>query len=123
MSEETLPFYMIFIPLMTSMGYDSLTAVATVFIGATAGFGAATTNPFSVGIAQALSNIAPGSEIEYRVIMFVIFMAISIAFVMMYANRVKKDPTKSLVQNISLNQEAIDSSDINIKEFTKEKLW
>ena len=53
MSEETLPFYMIFIPLMTSMGYDSLT-VATVFIGATAGFGAATTNPFSVGIAQAL---------------------------------------------------------------------
>ncbi len=119
MSEETLPFYMIFIPLMTSMGYDSLTAVATVFIGATAGFGAATTNPFSVGIAQALSNIAPGSGIEYRVIMFVIFMAISIAFVMMYANKVKKDPTKSLVQNISLNQEAIDSSDINIKEFTK----
>lgn len=119
MSEETLPFYMIFIPLMTSMGYDSLTAVATVFIGATAGFGAATTNPFSVGIAQALSNIAPGSGIEYRVIMFVIFMAISISFVMLYANKVKKDPTKSLVQNISLNQEAIDSSDINIKEFTK----
>ncbi|MEG2787953.1 MAG: YfcC family protein [Romboutsia sp.] len=119
MSEETLPFYMIFIPLMTSMGYDSLTAVATVFIGATAGFGAATTNPFSVGIAQALSNIAPGSGIDYRVIMFVIFMAISIAFVMLYANKVKKDPTKSLVQNISLNQEAIDSSDINIKKFTK----
>ncbi|WP_027702070.1 YfcC family protein [Metaclostridioides mangenotii] len=119
MSEETLPFYMIFIPLMTSMGYDSLTAVATVFIGATAGFGAATTNPFSVGIAQALSQIAPGSGIEYRVIMFLIYMAISIGFVMMYANKVKKDPTKSLVQDISLNQEAIANSDINIKEFTK----
>ena len=48
MSEETLPFYMIFIPLMTSMGYDSLTAIATVFIGAAAGFAASTTNPFSV---------------------------------------------------------------------------
>ncbi|GAA0237314.1 YfcC family protein [Metaclostridioides mangenotii] len=119
MSEETLPFYMIFIPLMTSMGYDSLTAVATVFIGATAGFGAATTNPFSVGIAQALSQIAPGSGIEYRVIMFLIYMAISIGFVMMYANKVKKDPTKSLVQDISLNQEAIANSDTNIKEFTK----
>jgi uncharacterized ion transporter superfamily protein YfcC len=119
MSEETLPFYLIFIPLMTSMGYDSLTAVATVFIGATAGFGAATTNPFSVGIAQALSQIAPGSGIEYRVIMFLIYMAISIGFVMMYANKVKKDPTKSLVQDISLNQEAIANSDTNIKEFTK----
>lgn len=118
MSEETLPFYMIFIPLMTSMGYDSLTAVATVFIGATTGFAAATTNPFSVGIAQALSHIAPGSGIEYRVIMFIIFMSISIGFVMIYANKVKKDPTKSLVKDISLNQETIDSSDTNIKAFT-----
>lgn len=118
MSEETLPFYMIFIPLMTSMGYDSLTAVATVFIGATTGFAAATTSPFSVGIAQALSHIAPGSGIEYRVIMFIIFMSISIGFVMIYANKVKKDPTKSLVKDISLNQETIDSSDTNIKAFT-----
>ncbi|WP_270646841.1 YfcC family protein [Paeniclostridium hominis] len=119
MSEETLPFYMIFIPLMTSMGYDSLTAVATVFIGAAAGFAASTTNPFSVGIAQALSHIAPGSGIEYRVIMFIIFMTISIGFVMMYANKVKKDPTKSLVKDVSVNQEAIENSDTNIKDFTK----
>nr|WP_312985867.1 YfcC family protein [Clostridioides sp.] len=119
MSEETLPFYMIFIPLMTSMGYDSITAVATVFIGATAGFGAATTNPFSVGIAQALSQIAPGSGIEFRVVMFIIYMAICIGFVMLYANKVKKDPTKSLVQDLSINHEAIDNSDANIKEFTK----
>lgn len=119
MSEETLPFYMIFIPLMTSMGYDSLTAVATVFIGATAGFGAATTNPFSVGIAQALSQIVPGSGIEFRVVMFIIYMAISIGFVMMYANKVKKDPKKSLVHDISLNQELMVNSDTNIKEFTK----
>lgn len=118
MSEETLPFYMIFIPLMTSMGYDSLTAVATVFIGAAAGFAASTTNPFSVGIAQALSNIAPGSGIEYRVIMFIIYMAISIGFVMIYANKVKKDPKKSLVKDISINQEAITSGDTNIKSFT-----
>lgn len=119
MSEETLPFYMIFIPLMTSMGYDSLTAVATVFIGATAGFGAATTNPFSVGIAQTLSQIVPGSGIEFRVVMFIIYMAISIGFVMMYANKVKKDPKKSLVHDISLNQELMVNSDTNIKEFTK----
>ncbi|MGL5749915.1 MAG: YfcC family protein [Paraclostridium sp.] len=117
MSEETLPFYMIFIPLMTSMGYDSLTAVATVFIGAAAGFAASTTNPFSVGIAQALSQIAPGSGIEYRAIMFVIYIVICIGFVMLYANKVKKDPSKSLVRGISKNQE-IDSNNTGIKKFT-----
>lgn len=119
MSEETLPFYMIFIPLMISMGYDSLTAIATVFVGAAAGFSAATTNPFSVGIAQALSQITPGSGIEMRVIMFVIFMAISITFVMLYANKVKKDPSKSLVSDIKLNYNETSESETNIKAFTK----
>ena len=118
MSEETLPFYMIFIPLMTSMGYDSLTAIATVFIGAAAGFAASTTNPFSVGIAQALSHISPGSGINYRVIMFIIYMAICIGFVMIYANKVKKDSSKSLVKDICLDEVAIDMDDVNIKAFT-----
>src|SRR3712207_1178111 len=63
MNEETLPFYMIFIPLMTNLGYDRLTAISTVFLGSGSGVLASTINPFSVGIAQALSNIAPGSGI------------------------------------------------------------
>ena len=55
MGEELIPFYMIFVPLMCSLGYDTLTGVSVVFIASELGFMASTTNPFTVGIAQALT--------------------------------------------------------------------
>lgn len=122
MCEETLPFYLIFIPLMVSLGYDSLTGVAVVFMGAAAGTAASTINPFSVGIAQALAGIAPGSGIEYRALMLIVFEAIAIAFVMMHANKVKKDPTKSIVYELDKkNREHFVMDDSGIKKFTNKE--
>jgi uncharacterized ion transporter superfamily protein YfcC len=119
MAEETLPFYMILIPLMTSLGYDSLTAIGTVFLGALVGCTASTVNPFSVGIAQALSQITPGSGIEYRAIIFVVLMTIAITFMMVYAKNVKKNPKSSIVYEIdkSLNNEVAYTSE-TIKKIT-----
>ncbi|MGL5756048.1 MAG: YfcC family protein [Paraclostridium sp.] len=119
MNEETLPFYMIFIPLMTNLGYDSLTAISTVFLGSGSGVLASTINPFSVGIAQALADIAPGSGIGYRAIIFVIIITISISFVMLYASKVKKDPKESIVYELDKEHKKhfiMDES--NIKQFT-----
>lgn len=95
MCEETIPFYMVFIPLMMSLGYDSLTGFMTVSLAAAAGTAASTTNPFSVGIAQGIAELAPGSGVNFRWIQWAIFMAVVIAFVMWYAHRVKKNPEKS----------------------------
>ncbi|WGX74915.1 hypothetical protein QJS64_12350 [Paraclostridium bifermentans] len=92
MAEETLPFYMIFVPLMLTIGYDSLTAVATVFLGAMTGNIASTINPFSVGIAQALAQITPGSGIGFRFLIYIILIIISITFVIFYARNIKKNP-------------------------------
>ncbi|MEG2869243.1 MAG: YfcC family protein [Terrisporobacter sp.] len=123
MCEETLPFYMIFIPLMVSLGYDSLTGLAVVFVGAATGTAASTINPFSVGIAQALANIAPGSGIGYRSIIFVVLMAISITFVMIYSNRVKKNPQKSIVYELDKkNRDHFIMDDSGIKKFTVREL-
>lgn len=119
MSEETLPFYMIFIPLMVSIGYDSLTGMAVVFVGAATGTAASTINPFSVGIAQALASIAPGSGIGYRSIIFLVLMSISITFVMLYANKIKKNPEKSIVYELDKkNREHFIMDDSGIKKFT-----
>jgi len=41
MSEEVIPFVLIFIPLSLSLGYDSIVGVAIPFLGAAAGFAAA----------------------------------------------------------------------------------
>ncbi|RDY29041.1 putative basic amino acid antiporter YfcC [Romboutsia weinsteinii] len=119
MAEETLPFYMIFVPLMTSLGYDALVAIAIVFIGAASGAAASTINPFSVGIAQALAQLAPGSGIGFRVIMYIIILIISIAFVMMYAKRVKNDPKSSLVYDVSRDHAAaVAEEEAEIRKFT-----
>ncbi|HGT9381595.1 TPA: YfcC family protein [Clostridioides difficile] len=119
MAEETLPFYMIFVPLMTSLGYDSLTAIAIVFIGAATGAAASTINPFSVGIAQALAQLAPGSGVTYRVVIFIAYILISIAFVMYYAKKVKENPESSIVYEIDKNNKSIlNQTSTEIKEFT-----
>lgn len=120
MCEETLPFYMIFIPLMMALGYDSLTGLSIVYIGAAAGTCASTVNPFSVGLAQSLAELPPGSGIVYRGIIWVIMMTVSIAFVIMYARRVKKIPEASTVYALDqINREKLQKDSSNVKKFTK----
>lgn len=116
MCEETLPFYMVFIPLMMSLGYDSLTGMAIVYLGAIAGCVASTINPFSTGLAQSLAELAPGSGFVYRGIIWIVITAISIIFVTAYAHKVKKNPEKSVVHNLDVqfksNVEIEDSKNV-----------
>ncbi len=100
MAEELIPFYMIFVPMMCSLGYDAITGMAIIFLGSEVGFMASTTNPFTVGIAQALAHVAPGSGLEYRAVIFVVFIVISSVFVMRHANKVKNNPKASLVYEL-----------------------
>ena len=100
MCEETIPFIMVFIPLALSLGYDSIVGVAIPFLGAAAGFAAAFFNPFTVGIAQGLSNLPLYSGLKYRLLVWGIGTAITIAFVMVYAAKIKKNPEKSPVYEL-----------------------
>jgi len=100
MCEETMPFILIFIPLALSLGYDSIVGVAIPFLGAASGFAAAAFNPFTVGIAQGLSNLPLYSGLTYRLVAWVIGTTITITFVMVYAARIKKDPKKSPVYDL-----------------------
>ena len=117
---KRLPFYMIFIPLMMTLGYDSLTGLSIVYIGAAAGTCASTVNPFSVGLAQSLAELPPGSGIVYRGIIWLIMMAVAIVFVMMYARKVKNDPEKSVVYSLDqANRASIQGNTSEIKPFTR----
>ncbi len=100
MSEETIPFILIFVPLAISLGYDSIVGVSIPFLGAAAGFAAAFFNPFTVGIAQGLAEVPLYSGLGYRVFTFVVGTAVMIAWVMVYAAKVKKNPQSSLVHKI-----------------------
>ncbi len=97
MSEETIAFTIIFVPLAISMGYDSIVGVSLCFVAAALGFAGAFLNPFTVGIAQGLSNIPLFSGIEYRLFMWVVINLVGFTFILRYASKIHKNPQKSLV--------------------------
>ena len=97
MSEETIAFTLIVIPLAISMGYDSIVGVCMVYVAAHIGFSGAMLNPFTIGIAQGIADIPLFSGIGYRAICWVILTIIGIVFVLLYAKKVKKNPTSSIV--------------------------
>lgn len=92
MSEELIPLFIIFITFMLSMGFDSITAILTLFLASQAGYIGSTINPFNVLIAQGIGDIHGNPLLGLRVVFWVAITAISIAFTMRYAFKVRKDP-------------------------------
>lgn len=90
MSEETIAFVAVVIPLAKSLGYDEIVGVCMVYVAAHVGFAGAMLNPFTIGIAQDMSGLPLFSGIEYRVVCWAILMTMTIAFVLLYASRIRK---------------------------------
>ncbi|MBL4954913.1 YfcC family protein [Neobacillus sp. YIM B02564] len=105
MAEETIAFYPILIPVLIAAGYDALTAVSIIAIGAGIGCLGSTVNPFATGIASGFAGVSIGDGIGLRVIILVVTLIISILFVMRYAKKVKDDPSKSLIANMKEDNE------------------
>lgn len=100
MSEETLAFVVIIIPLAIKMGYDSLTGVCLVYVAAHVGFAGAILNPFTIGIAQGLSDLPLFSGFEYRIFCWIVLNILLIWWVLRYAAKVKRDPQSSLTYKL-----------------------
>ena len=100
MSEETIAFIVIFVPLTISMGYDSVVGVLICYVAAHVGFAGAMLNPFTIGIAQGLSGLPTFSGLEYRMICWLILTILAIVFILIYAAKVKKNPEKSFMYDL-----------------------
>ena len=106
MSEETIAFVAVVIPLARSLGYDDFVGVCMVYVAAHVGFAGAMLNPFTIGIAQDMAELPLFSGIEYRTVCWVVLMAIAITFVLWYANKVKKEPSAGAEEQQSTNIES-----------------
>ena len=95
MSEETIPFVGIVVPLVVSMGYDAIVGLLIVYVASNIGFSSAFLNPFTVGIAQEMSGLPMFSGMAYRLCCWVLLTAALVAFTLWYASRVKKQPAVS----------------------------
>jgi len=97
MAEETLAFYAILIPVMMAAGYDVVTGVAIILIGAGIGVLGSTINPFATVIAANAAQIPFTDGIVVRFILLIGGLLICAGYVMRYAVRVKSDPSHSVV--------------------------
>ena len=99
MYEETYGLIPAFIVIALTLGYDRVVGGAIIFVGVATGFAAGTLNPFTIGIASAVAQVplAAPKVLTIRIISFVLFMSLSILYTMRYANKIRKDPTKSVM--------------------------
>ena len=91
MCEEVIVFVLITIPLSLALGYDSLVGLSISLVGAGVGFAGAFINPFTIGIAQGIAELAPGSGMGYRLFVWAIVTIIAIIYIMRYARKVEKN--------------------------------
>lgn len=118
-AEGMLMFIPLTISITRAMGYDSLLGVGVVLLGGGAGFTAGPLNVYTVGVAQGIAGLPLFSGLWYRMVAWVIFTAIAVFFIQRYANKIKKNPEKSLLHGQSTEIDEVNENEI--PEFTGSK--
>ena len=125
MAEETLAFYALITTAMLAAGFDSLTSVATILLGAGCGVLGSTVNPFMIATSiDSLSGV--GVETNQATVMMVgvalwaSSLLISMYFVMSYAKKVKEDKKNSILsqEEYKNSQDAFTDDNSEVLEFT-----
>ena len=122
---EELPAYaVIVIPLFVSAGYDAVTGMMVILIGATVGNMASVVNPYSIGAAVAAignPDLSLGSGILLRMILFAVMLAVGILMVLRYASKVKKAPESSMAKGA---ENALNiKENVGVTPMTKRRKW
>ena len=95
--------------LAKSLGYDAVVGFAMMYLASYAGFNVGWANMFTVGIANEIAGLPITSGFGIRVVLHVLNIALTIAFVLIYIRRIKKDPAKSLVYDPNAPAQAEDA--------------
>jgi len=105
MAEETLAFYMLLLPIMIAARFDAVTAVAVILLGAGVGVLGSTVNAFATVIASDAAGVPFTNGLVLRCIILGLCWLACVIYVMRYAERVRQDPTKSLVYDMKAANE------------------
>ena len=100
MAEESLAFYSLVIAVMIAAGYDALTGAAVVLLGCGIGTYGSTINPFATGIASGFADVSISEGLALRLVLLVLGLVVGIFFVLRYADRVRADPSRSVVASL-----------------------
>lgn len=90
MWEETMAFYPLLIPVFLAAGYDAITGISVILLGAGAGIIGSTVNPFATGIAAGFAGVNLGEGLLLRLVAWCLLEGAAIWFVMAHAAKVKQ---------------------------------
>jgi uncharacterized ion transporter superfamily protein YfcC len=121
MFEESMPFIPVFVGIAIALGYDAVIGMAIVAVGVGIGYSGAAMNPFTVGVAQGIAELPPLSGAAYRIFCHVVMIIVSSVYMIIYANKIQKDPTKSLVygddfSNFDMSENALKEHKFGIRQ-------
>jgi uncharacterized ion transporter superfamily protein YfcC len=101
MGEEFIPLVPIFLIVAKEIGCDRIFGVALVYVAGAVGFAAATTNPFTVNIAQEIAGLPLNSAIPFRLVFFACCITVTLVYMLRYGSRIRRDPSTSLMADDS----------------------
>ena len=108
--EASIPFVPLVIPIVLALGFDSMTAVGVVILGSMVGFAVGPTNVYTIGIAHQVAELQMFSGFSLRFTAYLVFCAVSLVYLLLYAYKVRKDPSRSLVADIDVSGLKLDYS-------------
>lgn len=100
MFEEFIPIVPVVVMLSYAMGWDALIGLGMSILAGCIGFSAGIVNPFTVGVAQTIGGIPMFSGVGVRILTFVLSYAVLMLFLFIYAKKIDKNPTKSMVYKL-----------------------
>lgn len=103
-SEQIIPFVPLVVSICLALGYDVVVGMAcSAFVDMIA-FSVSPTNVYTVGISHQIAELPMFSGMGYRLIILLILQTTVMIYILRYAAKVKKDPAKSLVYDIDVQE-------------------
>ncbi|MDB0579279.1 YfcC family protein [Salinicoccus roseus] len=96
-ANSVIPFVAIGVMLARALKLDAIVAVSITFGATFIGFAAGFLNPYTVGIAHAIAELPLFSGMLFRVIAFILLVGVTIWYTWVYAKRIMRDPSRSLM--------------------------
>src|SRR5665648_259018 len=115
-AEGILMFIPIGVALSIALGFDAMVGFMMITATAGVGFAIGPTNIYTVGVAQGILGLPLFSGIGFRLAILPIFTIVTIAYILIYAKKVKNNPELSVVSGLELDVDVVDLE--NPKEFT-----
>jgi len=111
MGEEFIPLVPVFLLVSKRLGYDRVYGLALVIVAAQTGFAAATTNPFTVLVAQGVAEVPLMSGLWFRWLFLATALGTALVYTLRYGARVKADPAASLMPDDAFDLDQSDDAE------------